>query len=74
MRGIPADLPLGRFIGQDLIQVALGQFQIPQCIWTVKAIFIDKEELAGIAACRLNSHHSGPRPSAQGYQAGLVRI
>jgi hypothetical protein len=28
MYGVPSDLPLGRFVGFDLNQIALGQFQL----------------------------------------------
>ena len=28
MYGVPSDLPLGRFVGQDLNQIALGRFQL----------------------------------------------
>jgi hypothetical protein len=28
MYGVPPDLPLGRFVGRDLNQIALGRFQI----------------------------------------------
>jgi hypothetical protein len=29
MYGVPADLPIQPFIGQDLSQICLGRFQIP---------------------------------------------
>jgi hypothetical protein len=41
VHGVPADLPLDRFVGQDLNQIALGRFQIQLHFAGTGSIFIE---------------------------------